>query len=61
MKVGDIVKIAEYHWSDPGKVGVLLEDLFPSENNGGKAFKVLLDGAIKTKLAKHLEVISESG
>ena len=60
MKVGDMIRVQQGHWSDGGMIGILLEDQFPSEFNKGKAWKVLFsNGKIKTKLGKHLEVINE--
>ena len=57
MKIGDLVKVLESHFRNPGMIGIIVDDL----NNAGKAFRVLLsNGKIRPKIAKHLELISES-
>ena len=61
MKVGDLIKVIAVHWSRGGEAGILIEDVFPSSDNKGKAWRILFsDGRIKTKLAKHLEVVDEN-
>ena len=56
MKVGDVVKVLESHFRNPGMIGIIVYDV----HNAGKAFKVLLsNGDIRPKMASHLEVISE--
>ena len=62
MKVGDLVRIKLNHWSQRGEYGIIIEDPFPHHTNKGKAWRILFkDGKIKSKLAKHLEVINEVG
>ena len=39
MKVGDLVKVNEEHWRQPGMIGIIVHDL----KGKGKAFKVLLE------------------
>ena len=57
MKVGDVVKVKEIHWKDPGLIGIIIHDL----NDTGRAFKVLLStGEVRPKMASNLEMISES-
>ncbi len=57
MKVGDLVIVNEAHWRTPGKMGIIVRDLFDK----GNAFKVLFsDGKMSSKLRKNLEVLSES-
>ena len=57
MKVGDLIMVKPTHWVDGGKIGIILEDKFSGPNRG-KAWNVLFaNGKIKTKLAKHLEVL----
>lgn len=62
MKVGDLVRVKEEHWSEKGQVGVIVEELFPhSDKASGKAFRVLFgSGRIRPKLQKQLEVVNES-
>ena len=62
MKVGDLVRVKEKHWSNRGEVGIIVDELFAdSEKNRGRAFKVLFPhGKIRPKLHHQLEVISES-
>ena len=58
MKVGDVIKVSNDHWSDAGSIGILLEDIMSSRENKAKAFRVLFStGKIKTKLSKHMELI----
>ena len=60
MKIGDIIRVKLEHHADPGIIGMILEDFAKSEQNRGKAFRVLLsNGKIKVKMAKNLEVVSE--
>ena len=57
MKLGDLVKVKEDHWRQPGMIGIIVHDL----KDKGKAFKVLLEnGQIRPKLAKQLEVLNEN-
>ena len=57
MKIGDLVKVNEEHWRQPGMIGIIVHDL----KGKGKAFKVLLEnGQIRPKLVKQLELLSES-
>jgi len=57
VKVGDVVKVLESHFRNPGMIGIIIDDL----NNAGTAFRVLLsNGRIRPKIAKHLEMVSES-
>ena len=57
MKVGDLVKVSETHWHNPGQMGIIVRDLL----DRGKAFKVLFaDGIIRSKLKNGLEVVSEN-
>ena len=57
MKVGDVVKVKESHWHNPGLIGIIIHDL----NDAGRAFKVLLSsGEVRPKMASNLEMISES-
>ena len=62
MKVGDLVKVKDEHWSNKGQVGVIVEEVFAeSKTNKGKAFRVLFPGGIiRPKLTKQLELINES-
>lgn len=54
MKIGDIVKVKESHWHNPGMIGIIVDDLY----HKGKAFKVLLSsGQIKPKIRSKLELI----
>tara|TARA_B100000424_G_C22839464_1_gene448047 strand:+ start:253 stop:438 length:186 start_codon:yes stop_codon:yes gene_type:complete len=56
VKVGDLVRVSETHWHNPGQMGIIVRDLF----DRGKAFKVLFaDGIIRSKLKNNLEVINE--
>ena len=61
MKVGDLVRVKEIHWSNKGELGVIVEEHFPdSVTNRGKAFKILFpSGQIRSKLRKQLEKINE--
>ena len=57
MKIGDLVRVSETHWHNPGQMGIIVRDLLDK----GKAFKVLFaDGIIRSKLKNDLEVISEN-
>ena len=57
MKVGDLVRVNETHWREPGQIGIIVSSLLYS----GKAFKVLFsNGKLKSKLGKDLEVINEN-
>ena len=61
MKVGDLVRVKEEHWSNKGQVGVIIEEIFPDSKNKGKAFRILFPGGIiRPKLTKQLETINES-
>ena len=56
MKIGDIIKVVDNHHSNPGMIGLILEDFGKTPHNKGKAWKVFLaNGKIRTKMAKHLE------
>lgn len=69
MKVGDLVKIESKGWRCGGEVGIILQS-FPmvrsveQEFSGAPepfAFKVLVSkGRIISKMAKQMEVVSES-
>ena len=57
MKIGDLVKIKESHWTERGMIGIIVHDL----EGTGRAFKVLFEnGKIRPKLAKQLELLSEN-
>lgn len=62
MKLGDLVRVKEEHWSNKGEIGVIIAEIFPeSPTNKGKAFRILFQGGkIRPKLAKQLEIINES-
>ena len=62
MKIGDLVRVKEIHWSEKGELGVIIEELFSnSSKNKGKAFRIMFgSGKIRPKLAKQLELINES-
>ena len=57
MKVGDLVRVLESHWNNPGMIGIIVYDI----KDKGTAIKVLLShGRIRPKMAKQLELIYES-
>ena len=57
MKVGDVVKVNESDWKEPGVIGIIIHDL----NNAGRAFKVLLgNGRIRPYKQTKLELLSEN-
>jgi hypothetical protein len=57
MKVGDLVRVNESHWNDPGEIGIIVHDL----GGKGRAFKVLLgSGKIRPKINKQLEKLNEN-
>ena len=62
MKIGDLVRVKEDHWSEKGEVGIIIEEIFPSSNtNKGKAFRILFSsGKVRPKLRKQLELLNES-
>jgi hypothetical protein len=54
MKVGDMVRVKQEHWSDPGAVGIIVSAV----RNSSKGFYVLLSsGQIRPKLRKSLEAL----
>ena len=65
MKVGDLIRIKETHWINPGSIGIII-NAFPTNLNKpkdfeSKAFKVMLStGKITSKLRDQIEVISEN-
>ena len=57
MKIGDLVRVSEKHWREPGEIGIIVHDL----EQRGRAFKVLFgNGKIRPKLAKQLELLNEN-
>ena len=62
MKIGDLVRVKEDHWSEKGEVGIIIEEICPSSNtNKGKAFRILFSsGKVRPKLRKQLELLNES-
>ena len=61
MKVGDLVKVKDEHWTNRGEVGVIIEEIFKDGKNKGKAFRILFpSGNIRPKLAKQLDMLNES-
>ena len=62
MKIGDLVRVKEDHWSEKGEVGIIIEEIFPSSNtNKGKAFRILFSsGKVRPKLRKQLELQNEN-
>ena len=63
MKIGDLVRVKDEHWAEPGEVGIIVAEIFPdSKTNKGKAFRVLFPGGrLRPKLSKQLELLNESG
>mgnify|MGYP001315579944 CR=1 FL=1 len=61
MKIGDLVRVKEEHWAEPGEVGIIVAELFPdSKTNRRKAFRILFAGGrLRPKLSKQLEVVNE--
>ncbi len=62
MKIGDVVRVKEEHWSEKGEIGIIIEEIFPSsKTNKGKAFRILFgSGKVRPKLRKQLELLNES-
>ena len=59
MQVGDVVQVKLEHWHRRGEIGLVIEDVFKSSVNQGRAFRVLFpDGEQRPFMAKNLEVIS---
>ena len=62
MKIGDVVRVKEEHWSEKGEIGIIIEEIFPSsKTNKGKAFRILFgSGKVRPKLRKQLELLNEN-
>ncbi len=61
MKIGDLVKVKEEHWSNRGEVGIIIEEIYKDGKNKGKAWRILFPGGkLRPKLTKHMDILNES-
>lgn len=57
MKVGDVVRVKDTYWREPGMIGIIILAV----GTRGKGFKVLLaNGEIRPRMRSQLEVINEN-
>lgn len=62
MKIGDLVKVKEEHWSDRNRFGIIVGKVFANAfRSGDTAFRVMFsNGKIRAKLSRTLEVYNEN-